>query len=50
MQNADTMTLFGPHLVSEPIVFPEAGVYRIFSQAKHGENIIFMSFMINVEK
>lgn len=42
-------TSFGPFLASEGIIFPKPGTYRIFSQTKHGENIIFMSFMVAVE-
>ena len=41
---------FGPNLQSESIVFPEAGVYQIFAQAKHGSKIIFSSFMVNVQE
>lgn len=49
MDHSVAPTSFGPFLASEGITFPEPGTYRIFSQAKHGENIIFMSFMVDVE-
>ncbi len=31
------------------IEFPEAGIYRIFSQSKHQSNIIFTSFMVEAK-
>lgn len=41
---------FGPDLISEPIVFPQPGKYRIFAQMKHGTELIVTDFMVNVEQ
>lgn len=40
---------FGPDLISEPIIFPETGVYRVFAQTRHGSKIIMASFLVKVE-
>jgi hypothetical protein len=39
---------FGPE-IDVPVVFPEKGLYQIFSQVKHKEKVILMSFMVEVE-
>lgn len=41
---------FGPRLESESIVFPKAGLYRIFAQVKHNGNILFVPFMLEVSE
>lgn len=41
---------FGPDIISEPIVFPKPGVYRIFAQVKHGTELIPTDFMVRVEQ
>lgn len=48
MHHDTVPTTFGPDLVSDPIQFPKAGMYRVFAQAKHGKEIIMVSFMVNV--
>lgn len=40
--------VFGPKVVSESIVFPESGLYQVFSQLKRGNEIVFANFMIEV--
>ena len=40
---------FGP-TVMLMTTFPEAGVYRIFGQLKHADQILWPSFMVKVEK
>lgn len=39
---------FGPDLVSESIVFPKPGIYRIFAQMKRGNELIVAPFMVTV--
>jgi len=39
---------FGPGL-DVPVVFPEKGLYQIFSQVRHKGKIILLSFMVEVE-
>jgi len=39
---------FGPEL-EVPVVFPEKGLYQIFSQVKHKGKVILLSFMLEVE-
>jgi len=39
---------FGPNLMSERIVFPEAGLYQVFGAVKHQGQIIFTNFMVEV--
>ena len=40
---------FGP-TVMLMTTFPEAGVYQIFGQLKHADQILWPSFMVKVEK
>ncbi len=49
MQHNVVPMSFGPNLISEPIIFPKAGVYRVFAQIKHEGEIIVASFLVTVE-
>ena len=40
---------FGP-TVMLMTTFPKAGIYQIFGQVKHGDQILFPTFMVKVEK
>jgi hypothetical protein len=39
---------FGPEIESD-VVFPAKGTYTIFSQVKHGEKVLLLEFMVNVQ-
>lgn len=39
---------FGPEIETE-VIFPEAGVYKIFSQTQHHNKILLFNFMVNVQ-
>ncbi len=39
---------FGPEIDAD-IVFPGKGIYKIFSQVKHGEKVLLFDFMVNVQ-
>ncbi|MCE9541574.1 hypothetical protein K8R03_03380 [Candidatus Kaiserbacteria bacterium] len=49
MHHDDVPAAFGPDLISEPIQFPKAGMYRIFAQVKHGHEIVVAGFMLEVQ-
>ena len=39
---------FGPDITAQ-IVFPSKGIYQIFSEIKHQDKVIPLSFMVEVE-
>ena len=41
---------FGPNVISEPIIFPHVGTYRIFGQVKHDNQIIVTAFTVEVQE
>ncbi|PIT91290.1 hypothetical protein COU17_01555 [Candidatus Kaiserbacteria bacterium CG10_big_fil_rev_8_21_14_0_10_49_17] len=49
MSHSSTPSKFGPNLISEPITFPTKGRYTIFAQFKHGSEIVFSDFQIEVQ-
>jgi len=48
MHAAPAPEKFGPEVDSD-IVFPQKGVYKIFSQVKHQGKVLLLDFMVNVE-
>jgi Cu+-exporting ATPase len=48
MHDAAPPYRFGPDLVSEGIVFPKPGAYRIFAAFKHRGRIVLAPFMVDV--
>lgn len=41
---------FGPHLVSEDIIFPKEGNYTLFFELKRGQELLFGRFTLAVEE
>jgi len=38
---------FGPRIDAD-VVFPAGGIYKIFSQVRHGDRVLLFDFMLKV--
>lgn len=49
--NHDSMVpdMFGPNLISDSLIFPKKGKYKVFSQMKHGSEIITSVFVVEAK-
>jgi P-type Cu+ transporter len=50
MHGSATADTFGPDATSEPIVFPHAGVYRMFVQFKHHDELVIAPLVVIIRE